>query len=80
MFKWTVFAPARPAAYAFAFALIGALAVVGTSSNSVAEEKKAAPKAPKKDAPKAAPRQPEAAAGAAGGAATDLSRPGPSSA
>jgi invasion protein IalB len=54
MFKWIVFAPARPAAYAFAFALIGALAVIGTGSNSVAEEKKAAPKAPpKKDAPKA---------------------------
>ncbi len=57
MFNWNVFAPARPAAYAFAFALIGALAVVGTGSNSVAEEKKAAPKAPaKKDAPKAAPK------------------------
>jgi invasion protein IalB len=55
MFKWNVFAPARPAAYAFAFALIGALAVVTTGSNSVAEEKKAAPK--KKDAPKAAPKQ-----------------------
>jgi invasion protein IalB len=54
MFKWNVFAPARPAAYAFAFALIGALAVVTTSSNSVAEEKKAAPK---KAAPKAAPKQ-----------------------
>jgi invasion protein IalB len=57
MFKWNVFAPARPAAYAFAFALIGALAVVATGSNSVAEEKKAAPKAPKKDAPKAPPKQ-----------------------
>jgi invasion protein IalB len=58
MFKWNVFAPARPAAYAFAFALIGALAVVATGSNSVAEEKKAAPKAPKaKEAPKAAPKQ-----------------------
>ena len=55
MFKWTVFAPARPAACALAFALIGALAVVSTSSNSVAEEKKAAPK--KKDAPKPAPKQ-----------------------
>jgi invasion protein IalB len=49
MFKWTVFAPARPAAYAFAFALIGALAVVTTTgSNSVAEEKKAKAKAPPK--------------------------------
>jgi invasion protein IalB len=58
MFKWNVSAPARPAAYAFAFALIGALAVVGTGQNSFAEEKKAAPKAPaKKDAPKAAPKQ-----------------------
>jgi invasion protein IalB len=58
MFKWNVFAPARPAAYAFAFALIGALAVVATGSNSVAEEKKAAPKAPpKKEAPKAPPKQ-----------------------
>ena len=47
MFKWTVFAPARPAAYAFALALIGALAVAGTGTYSVAEEKKAAPKAPK---------------------------------
>jgi invasion protein IalB len=57
MFNWNVFAPARPAAYAFAFALIGALAFVGTGSKSVAEEKKAAPKAPaKKDAPKAAPK------------------------
>jgi invasion protein IalB len=52
MFKWTVFAPARPAAYAFAFALIGAFAVVATGSNSVAEEKKAAPPAKKKEAPK----------------------------
>ena len=57
MFKWNVFAPARPAAYAFAFALIGALAVVATGSNSVAEEKKAAPPPKKKDAPKAAPKQ-----------------------
>jgi invasion protein IalB len=54
MFKWTVFAAARPAAYALAFALIGALAVVTTGSNSVAEERKAAPK---KGAPKAAPKQ-----------------------
>ena len=56
MFNWNVFAPARPAAYAFAFALIGALAVVAPLSNSFAEEKKAAPKAPKKDAPKPAPK------------------------
>jgi invasion protein IalB len=54
MFKWNVFAPARPAAYAFAFALIGALAVVVPGSNSFAEEKKAAPK---KSAPKTAPKQ-----------------------
>ncbi len=54
MFKWIVLAPARPAAYAFAFALIGALAVVTTGSMSVAEEKKAPP-AKKKEAPKAAP-------------------------
>jgi invasion protein IalB len=57
MFKWNVFAPARPAAYAFAFAMTGALAVIATTTNSFAEEKKAAPKAPKKDAPKAAPKQ-----------------------
>jgi invasion protein IalB len=54
MFKWTVFAPARPAAYAFAFALVGALAVVGTSSYSVAEEKRGAPK---KKEPQKAPKQ-----------------------
>jgi invasion protein IalB len=57
MFKWNVFAPARPAAYAFAFALIGALAVVAPGSNSFAEEKKAAPPTKKKDAPKPAPKQ-----------------------
>ena len=71
MFKWIVFAPARPAA--FAFALIGALAVIGTGSNSVAEEKKAAPPAKKKEAPKGSG---EATAGSAAGhsrsAATDL--------
>jgi invasion protein IalB len=55
MFKWTVFAPARPAAYAFAFAMIGALAVVGTGSYSVAEEKKAAPPPAKKKEPQKAP-------------------------
>jgi invasion protein IalB len=52
MFQWIVFAPARPAAHAFAFALIGALAVVATGSNSVAEEKKATTPAKKKDTPK----------------------------
>jgi len=61
MFKWNVFAPARPAAYAFAFALIGALAVVATDTNTVvAEEKKAAPKKgkePPKAPPKADPKQ-----------------------
>jgi invasion protein IalB len=56
MLKWIVLAPARPAAYAFAFALIGALAVVGTGSNSVAEEKKAAPKEKKKEPQKAPPK------------------------
>ena len=65
MFKWIVFAPARPAAYAFAFALIGALAVVATTgSNSVAEEKKAKAKTPQKGKqpePKQPPQaQPEA--------------------
>jgi invasion protein IalB len=61
MFKWTLFAPARPAAYAFAFALIGALAVVATTgSNSVAEEKKAKAKTPQKGKqpePKQPPQQ-----------------------
>jgi invasion protein IalB len=57
MFKWNVFAPARPVAYAFVFALIGSLAVVATGSKSVAEEKKATtPPAKKKEAPKAAPK------------------------
>ena len=62
MFKWNVFAPARPAAYAFVFALIGALAVVATGTNTVAEEKKAAPKkgAPQKAPPKADPKQQQA--------------------
>jgi len=55
MYQWIV--PARPAAYAFAFALIGALAVVTTGSVSVAQDKKAPP-AKKKEAPKAAPKQP----------------------
>ena len=50
MLKWIAFASVRPAAYALAFGLIGALAVVTTSPNSFAEEKKA--KQPKKDAPK----------------------------
>lgn len=58
MFKRNLFAPGRPAAYAFALALVGALAVVATGTNSVAQDKKAAPKAPaKKEAPKAAPKQ-----------------------
>ena len=68
MFKWNVLAPARPAASAFAFVVIGALAVVGTGSNSVAEEKKAAPPPPakKKEVPPATkkkdePKQPAAA-------------------
>ena len=57
MFKWTLFAPARPAAYALAFALIGALAVVTTTgSNSVAEEKKAKSKTQKGKQPE--PKQP----------------------
>jgi invasion protein IalB len=50
MFNWNVFAPARPVAFAFAFALIGALAVVAPLSNSFAEEKKATPPTKKKDA------------------------------
>jgi invasion protein IalB len=61
MFKRNVFAPARPAAYAFVFVLIGALAVVATDTNTVvAEEKKAAPKKgkePPKAPPKADPKQ-----------------------
>jgi invasion protein IalB len=64
MFKWNVFAPARPVAYAFAFALIGALAFVVPGSNSFAEEKKAAPKkaAPKtKQDPKQQPKQQQGA-------------------
>jgi invasion protein IalB len=40
MFKWIAVASLRPAACAFAFALIGAVAVVATSPNSFAEEKK----------------------------------------
>jgi invasion protein IalB len=52
MFNWTVFAPARPVAYAFALALIASLAAVSTGSKSVAQEKKTAPApAKKKDAP-----------------------------
>jgi len=56
MFKRIAFASVRPATYALAFALIGALAVVATSPNSFAEEKKA--KQPKKDAPKDQGQQP----------------------
>ncbi len=40
MLKWIAFASLRPATYALAFGLIGALAVVATSPNSFAEEKK----------------------------------------
>lgn len=55
MFKWNVLAPARPVAYAFAFALMGSLAIIATGSNSVAEQKKAT--TPKKDTSKSAPKQ-----------------------
>src|SRR5262245_20534871 len=61
MFKWIVFTPVRPAACAFALAMMGAIAVVGTGTHSVAQEKekKAAPKpaVKGKEAPKAAPKQ-----------------------
>jgi invasion protein IalB len=64
MFKWTLFAPARPAAYAFALALIGALAVVTTTSTtSVAEQKgkaKPAPKGKQAPPPQQQQAQPEA--------------------
>ena len=40
MYKWIAFASVRPATYALALALIGALAFVATSPNSFAEEKK----------------------------------------
>ena len=57
MFKWNVFAPARPAAYAFAFALIGALAVVGTGYEFGCRGKEGRAKsAAKKEAPKAPPK------------------------
>ena len=58
MFNRNVFAPARPAAYAFAFALIGALAVVARRFEFVRRGKEGrAAKPAKKDAPKAAPKQ-----------------------
>ena len=53
MFNWNVFAPARPAAYAFAFALIGALAVVATAFEFLCRGKEGRAESPKKDAPKA---------------------------
>jgi invasion protein IalB len=55
MFKWIPVVSLRPAACAFALALIGALAVVATGSDSVAQDKKAPAK---KDAPKQQPKQP----------------------
>jgi invasion protein IalB len=54
MSKWSMFASVRIATGVLALALIGAVAVIATSPNSFAEEKKAAPK---KSAPKAAPQQ-----------------------
>src|SRR5262245_46446744 len=48
-------ASVRPAAYAFVVAMIGALAVVGAGTDSIAQEKKAPP--PKKDAPKQPQKQ-----------------------
>ncbi|MBX9774504.1 MAG: invasion associated locus B family protein [Xanthobacteraceae bacterium] len=60
MIRWFAFASVRPTACALALALIGAAGVVATTPNSFAEEKKAAPKAPKgKEAPKAVPKQEE---------------------
>ena len=63
MFKWIAFASVRPAACAFALAMIGAVGVITTTPNSFAEEKKA--KQPKKDTQKdqqkdKQPQQPEA--------------------
>jgi invasion protein IalB len=63
MFKWFAFASVRPAACAFALAMIGAVGVITTTPNSFAEEKKA--KQPKKDTQKdqqkdKQPQQPEA--------------------
>ncbi len=65
MFKWIAFASVRPAAYALAFGLIGALAAVATSSSSFAQEKfaqekkaKQPAKQPTKDATKDQGKQP----------------------
>ena len=73
MFKWMVFAPARPVACAFALALMAALAVIGTVRIRSPRKRRPRRKAKKKAAPKAAA---EAAAGPAAGrsrsAATDL--------
>jgi invasion protein IalB len=66
MLKWVAYVSVRPVACAFAFALIGALAVVTTGTNSVAEEKKAKtkqkePQKGKQPEPKQPPQaQPEA--------------------
>jgi invasion protein IalB len=51
MFKWIATAPVRPAGYAIAVALIGAIAVVAATSNAFAQQKK-------KDAPKEQQKQP----------------------
>ncbi len=57
MSNWTVSALVRPAACAFALALIAAFAMVAPGTNSFAEEKKPAPAAPKpKPTPKADPK------------------------
>jgi invasion protein IalB len=62
MYKSFVFAPVRPVACALALALVGAVAVATTSSNSFAQDKKAPKgKAPPKAAPKEAPPQQQAA-------------------
>ena len=63
MFKCIAFASVRPAACAIAFAMIAAIAVIATTPNSFAEEKKAAQQ--KKETPKGQrqdkqPQQPEA--------------------
>ncbi len=60
MFKWVAFASVRPATYALAFGLIGALAVVATSPNSFAEEKKGTQKKnTQKEQQKDTPPQPQ---------------------
>jgi invasion protein IalB len=59
MLKWTASALVRPAACAFALAMVASFALIAPGTNSFAEEKKAAPKA--KPAPKAEPQpQPQA--------------------